>query len=55
MTIDPEKRRTLRNWVGDGIISFAQMKQLIDAGRVAPGKARETLVSYADLQAWGVA
>jgi hypothetical protein len=55
MTIDPEKMRTLRNWVGDKVITFHQMKQLIDEGRVSPARARETLVSYADLQSWGVA
>ena len=54
MTIDPNKMRTLRNWVGDGVITFAQMKSLIDAGKVAGGRQNKTLVKYSDLEAWGV-
>jgi hypothetical protein len=52
--INPGKMRTLRNWVGDGVITYAQMKMLVDKGNVPPKKLRETLVRYDDLKKWGV-
>lgn len=53
MDISPDKQRTLRNWVGDGVITFADMKKIIDSGKVQKGKERETLVIYSSLKAWG--
>lgn len=47
------KQRTLRNWVGDGIITGADAKAIVDAGRVTKGKERQTLVSYSSLKEWG--
>lgn len=50
--INPEKQRTLRNWVGDGVITHAIMKTLIDNGNVPAKKANVTLVKYSDLVNW---
>lgn len=53
MDIDPDKQRTLRNWVGDGVITHADAKQLIDDGKVPKGKENQTLVKYSSLKQWG--
>ena len=53
--IDPQKQRTLRNWVMvEKVITGAQMKELIDAGHVPEKKVNATLVTYQQLQEWGV-
>jgi hypothetical protein len=45
--IDKDKKRTLRNWVSDGVITSLQAKNLIEKDKVK--YADQKLVAYNDL------
>jgi hypothetical protein len=51
---DPTMKRTLRNWMGDGVITAKQLKQIVSDGKVVKGKENAQLVEYSNLQKWGV-
>jgi hypothetical protein len=54
MTIDLKTKRTLYNWVMDNIITQDTLKKLVNDGKVPRDKMKVQLVSYGDLQKWGV-
>jgi hypothetical protein len=52
--VDSTTKRTLYNWMMDGVISRATVQQLMDDGKVTSGKQKLQLVEYSSLVTWGV-